>query len=81
MRRRRGTSRKRMMNEKHLYIQRLALVVESGGVGRVRLGGSCARSCTYRHMILKIMTRPKWKMFAMPSAKQRIMHNMPIHCP
>lgn len=36
---------------------------------------------TYKQMILKITTRPKWKMFAMPSAKQRIMQSMPIHCP
>lgn len=38
---------------------------------------------TYRQMALNMITNGcrKWKMFAIPSAKQRMMHSTPIHCP
>lgn len=44
-----------------------------------RQQGIKVKNCTYRQMMLNMMTREgMWKMFAMPSAKQRNMHNMPV---
>jgi hypothetical protein len=44
------------------------------GVKRVK-GRECI---THKHMTLKMMTIPKWKIFAMPRAKHRKMHSTPI---
>ena len=44
-------------------------------VGQVWGGGS-----TYRQKTLNRMTQWKWKMLAMPSAKQRITHSTPVLC-
>ena len=33
---------------------------------------------SYRHTMLKAMTKVAWKMLAIPSAKQRKMHNTPV---
>lgn len=33
---------------------------------------------TYKHITLKMMSRLKWKMLAIPSAKHRNMHSTPV---
>lgn len=36
------------------------------------------RRASYRHITLNMITQWKWKMFAMPNAKQRIMQITPV---
>lgn len=36
------------------------------------------RRKTHKHTMLKAITKVAWKMFAIPSAKQRTMHSTPV---
>jgi hypothetical protein len=50
--------------------------------GHSALGQHCQRCRgiinTYKQTMLNAITKVGWKMFAMPSAKQRTMHNTPV---
>jgi hypothetical protein len=54
---------------------------EAGDAGRLLAGGCCLLGYlygTYKRRTLQRMMISKWKMLAMPSAKQRIMQSTPV---
>jgi hypothetical protein len=66
MRSSRGTSMKMMMKAHTLEV--------AVSLGR----GMRKDGVAYRHTMLKAMTKVAWKMFAIPSAKQRKIHSTPV---
>lgn len=74
MRSRRGTSMKMMMKQQTLVRGLVSQHALSRGGGE----GLSLRLVTHRQMMLKRMTQCRAKMFAIPSAKQRMMHSTPV---